>query len=392
MTQPIAGSDEVAVIAGVRPAGGVGPSTAGGDSAPSAARERTVWADAAKGACIILVVLWHVTTKHYLRIEWRIPVPIPGFWGVLGEQLLPLRMPLFFTISGMFAVGAVGRPWRVLARSRIAKFAYLYVLWLLIHTAVLANFPEFDTTRAGNLLDLVEELTITPTNLWYLSALALYFTVAKAARRIPRAVVLTAALALSTAASAGLFPTPGNRAGLLQNLLFFLLGCYFQPAVRNLAAAANWRRLAGFGAAYADCLATVAVAGTRTWPGLWPVTSAAATLFGVTAASYACRWTTFATALATIGRHTLPVYVMHMPVLAVIHRLLVGHLSRLDTQWQILVAIVEPVLLVALVVWICLVLDRGLRGTGASWLFDLPRAAGAPRRIVEPAAATGSAA
>ena len=88
--------------------------------ASDAGRDRTVWADVAKGMCILLVVLWHVVTKHYLRIDWHVSPPIPGAWGVLTEQLLPMRMPLFFTISGMFAIGAVRRPWRVLGRSKVA--------------------------------------------------------------------------------------------------------------------------------------------------------------------------------------------------------------------------------------------------------------------------------
>src|SRR5262245_27573217 len=125
---------------------------------------REVWADVAKGACILLVVLWHVVEKHYLEVTWRISLPIPGAWGMFVEQMLPLRMPLFFTVSGVFAVAAVRRPWPVLLRSRVAKFFYLYVVWLLIHTAVLSLTPDFDTAHATNLLDLLDELTITPPN------------------------------------------------------------------------------------------------------------------------------------------------------------------------------------------------------------------------------------
>ena len=213
--------------AGGRPSSGVRPS----DARP----DRTQWADVAKGICILLVVLWHVVVKHYLQIDWHLRAPIPGAWGALGEQLLPLRMPLFFTISGMFAVGAVGRPWRVLGRSKLAKFGYLYAVWLLIHTAVLALAPDFKTDRAHGPLELLEQLTITPSNLWYLYALALYFAVAKAVRRVPPALVLAVALALSTIAAAGLLATPGNRAGVYQNLVFFLAGLYFRPHVERWA-------------------------------------------------------------------------------------------------------------------------------------------------------------
>ncbi|MFD0592404.1 acyltransferase family protein [Catellatospora coxensis] len=104
-------------------------------------RPRALWADTAKGACIVLVVLWHVVMKDYLQVDWHIGIPLPGAWGTLGEQLLPLRMPLFFTISGVFATTALARPWRQTARSRIAKFLYLYTAWLLIHTAILSATP-----------------------------------------------------------------------------------------------------------------------------------------------------------------------------------------------------------------------------------------------------------
>src|SRR5262245_4164499 len=73
---------------------------------------RMVWPDVAKGVCILLVVLWHTVNKHYLQVDWRIGGPVPALWGFVGDQLMTLRMPLFFTISGMFAVSAFHRPWR----------------------------------------------------------------------------------------------------------------------------------------------------------------------------------------------------------------------------------------------------------------------------------------
>ena len=83
--------------------------------APASAPARQQWADVAKGVCIVLVVLWHVIMKHYLQIDWDVPVPLPGLWGLLGDLLLPLRMPVFFTLSGMLAANAVHRPWRAVA-------------------------------------------------------------------------------------------------------------------------------------------------------------------------------------------------------------------------------------------------------------------------------------
>jgi uncharacterized membrane protein YcfT len=347
--------------------------TSGGDSAGA---RREIWADAAKGACILMVVLWHVVEKHYLEITWRISLPIPGVWGTLVEQLLPLRMPLFFTISGLFAANAVNRPWSVVRRSKVARFYYLFLLWVLIHTAVLSLTPDFDTARARSPLELLEELTITPPNLWYLYALALYFTVAKVVRRVPPAVVLGGAFVLSAVAAAGLIATPGNRGGLYQNLFFFLAGLYFRPFIERLASSSNLRRLAVAGAAFVVALLAMRVTASQEWPLVWPLVSIVAVVFGVTAAGQVPRWPALGNGLAALGRRTLPIYVIHMPILALLDWPLYGPLSTADARWQLLFAVVEPAALTTLVVVVCLVLESALHKVGAAWLFELPGGAG----------------
>jgi len=340
-------------------------------------RQRAQWADVAKGVCIILVVLWHVIVKHYLQISWHIGVPVPSAWGTLGEQLLPLRMPVFFTISGVFAANAVKRPWRVLVRSRIAKFLYLYAVWLLIHTAVLAVVPDFLTDHADSVLDLVEQLTITPSNLWYLYALALYFAFAKAVRRVPRPVMLAAAAALSVITAAGVLATPGDRGGFYQNLVFFLGGLYLKPYVERWAATATNRRLVLTFVVYAAALTAMAAAGAQRWAGVWLAVSVTAVAFGITAAARLSRWRVVGDALAGLGRRTLPIYVIHMPLLALSHRFLVGPMSGLGADGQAFVAAGYPIVLTAVVMSLSLAIHRGLMAIHATWLFEPP---GARRR------------
>ncbi|WP_203718609.1 acyltransferase family protein [Asanoa siamensis] len=352
-------------------------------AAPATARVE--WADVAKGVCIVLVVSWHVIVKDYLLVDWHIGLPLPGFWGTLGEQFLPLRMPLFFTISGLFAANAVRRPWREVARSRIAKFLYLYTVWLVIHTAILPVAPDLPTERATSPLDFLAQLTITPSNLWYLYALAIYFVVAKAVRRAPPAAVLVPAAVLSAVAAAGWVSTPGDRGGFYQNLVFFLAGLWFRPRVERLAAGATRRRLVLAAAAYVVVLVLMAALGAEEWFGVWLVVSVVAVMFGVTAAARLTRRPRISDRLVRLGRVTLPIYVIHMPVLAVLHRLLHEPLSALGGGAQLLVALVYPPMLTALVVVLCLMIHRGLTRVGARWLFDLP--AVARRRATEPAGA-----
>ncbi|WP_433796484.1 acyltransferase family protein [Actinoplanes sp. CA-252034] len=338
---------------------------------------RADWADLAKGLCIILVVLWHVIMKHYLQIDWHIPVPLPGAWGTFGEQLLPLRMPVFFTISGMFAAAAVQRPWRVVRRSRIATFYYLYAIWFTVHTVVLAIVPRFDTLAAHSILDVLQQLTVTPTNLWYLSALAVYFVIAKATRRLPTTVVLSAAFVLSAAASAGLLAGPGNRGQMYQNLLFFLAGLRLKPWVERLAAASTPPLVIVGGLGYLGFMALLQVLGARQWFGVWPVAGALAVMLGVAGAAQLQRWRWLARRLTRLGRRTLPIYVIHMPLLALLHWALLGPFSRLGTPAQLVLATVLPAALTAVIIWLSLLLHRALTRTGASWLFALP----APRPV-----------
>ncbi len=331
-------------------------------------RSRVAWADVAKGVCILLVVLWHVLMKHYLQIHWHIGGQVKGAWGTFGEQLLPLRMPLFFAVSGFFAVRAVQRTWPEVLRTKVAKFYYLYALWLVIHTAILAFVPDFGTESADGPLKFLAQLFITPSNLWYLYALALYFVIARATRRVPRSLVLGLAFALSATASAGLIPVPGDRAGVYQNLVFFLAGLYTKTLIEKLAAQATWLRLALIAVPYAVLLAVVAVFDAKTWFGLWPLVSGVAIVLGVTAAGLVTRFSRLTTALASIGRRTLPIYVMHMPLLAVLHAALLKPLSTASPSVQLITQLVEPVVLTAFLAWLCLILYRYLPKA----LFDLP--------------------
>ena len=372
-----------AVRAEATPATPATPVTPAEPAAP--AKPRAGWADVAKGVCILLVVMWHVIMKHYLQIDWHLPAPIPGLWGTFGDQLLPLRMPVFFTISGLFAASAVRRSWKVTARSRVAKFYYLYAVWFVVHTTVLAMVPNFDTLAAHSALDVLEQLTITPTNLWYLVALALYFVVAKLSRNLPMAVVLVPALALSAIASAGLLATPGNRGQLYQNLFFFLAGLRLKPWIERWAKAANLRMLLVGGAGYLVVMLVVRQLGAKEWFGVWPAVSAVAVLVGIAAAVQLERWSRAGDLLAMLGRNTLPIYVMHMPLLAIMHAALLRPFSSASTPVQILLALVLPVVLTTLLTVACLRLNGWIRAAGGTWLFDMPSRAKTEDRPAAPA-------
>src|SRR5690554_6627262 len=129
---------------------------------------RLLWPDVARGIAVALVVYAHVVGKHVASGDWDVHGTVAGVMQQSVLALGPIRMPLFFLISGMFGISAVQRSWPVLLRSKAAFFYYLYVLWLLIHTAVFVIIPTDFTVVATGPLMLLSQATTSPSTLWYL--------------------------------------------------------------------------------------------------------------------------------------------------------------------------------------------------------------------------------
>lgn len=344
------------------------------EGANTGGQSRLDWADVAKGASIVLVVLWHVTTKHYQQVTWETSLPIVGAWGALGEFFLPLRMPLFFTISGMLAVGALTSINRTKSVSKIRLFFYLYVLWLIIHTAAMVWNSDFDTAIARTPGQFFAQLFISPTNLWYLYALGLYFALALVTKRVPMVPLLIIAILVSALASIGIIPNENNRIQVIENLVFFLAGYRLRPLIESFARSISWKRLALIFGGYIAAYGAVMLTDSHTVFGVRPVLAIIATACGIGLATMISRsWAPVSRVLARCGRSTLPIYVMHLPLLALFDLLMRPVMQSLEGSSSEVVAVVEPIVLTVVLVAVCLLLHRLLLKIGARWLFDVPR-------------------
>ena len=326
---------------------------------------RVGWPDVAKGLCILLVVLWHVVTK--VAIHSPGAGPLTDVWVTLNAQLLPLRIPLFFLVSGVFAARAVldsdGGSWR----RRATRLALLYVVWVLIQTAVLAVTPDFDTAHASDGWQLLAQLTVSPTNLWYLLALAVYLAVGRLTRGVPTTVVLPLAFVIAAVAGAGVIPDLGNLWQLVQNLFFFLIGLRLRAIVERFAAVPRPGVAAVLAIVYAGALALVSVLGVRLLPGVWPLLALIAVAFGVAVSVLVDRFAVpVARPLRWIGRRTLPIYVLHMMPLALLDA------GLRVTGWRTtpVLEAVGPIVLTAVVIATCLALHALLVRVGCGALFD----------------------
>lgn len=52
------------------------------------------------------------------------------------EFAKPFRIPDFFLLSGLFVGRVVDRDWRLFSDRRIVHFAYFYLLWMVLQSAV----------------------------------------------------------------------------------------------------------------------------------------------------------------------------------------------------------------------------------------------------------------
>ena len=155
---------------------------------------RVDWVDAAKGICIVLVVMMHST----LGVEAA--VGATGWMGTLVEFARPFRMPDFFLISGLFLSRVDDRDWRTFADRRIIHFVYFYLLWLTVQFAFKAPAfaAEIGVAETAKLYLLA--LTIEPFGtLWFIWILPFFALTVRLTRRVPVPAMLAVAALIEIA-------------------------------------------------------------------------------------------------------------------------------------------------------------------------------------------------
>ncbi len=338
--------------------------------------ERRAWIDVARGTCIILVTLLHTT----FVVDGAVGSG-RGIWPPVDYLLHPLRMPLFFFISGMLAAGAVARPLRQ-TRRRTLGLLYLYVLWSVLQLVHLV----FSLRDSGDPLpepyDVVASF-FAPTGLWFLWALATYFLLARLLHRLlgrfaPWALVPLAALSmlspvLEEMQTLSIHPGFGAifLSSVYSNAVWYFAGLYGRWAVRRLRAVSTpvlaCLAVAVFWAAFeASRLALVTLEVRWLLSGLAVVASlmvfAVLPLRGVIART-----------IAAVGRRTLPIYVMQWYLMHLLAILLIDvvPLERLGHQ-DLVASVITPLLTAAVIAVSCGI--GGMAATGPlSWLFSAPR-------------------
>jgi uncharacterized membrane protein YcfT len=332
------------------------------------ARPRLVWVDVAKAVAIALVVLNHVVVFADAA-GWLPPVVT-----TLNDQAATFRMPLFFLASGLFAGTALRKPWAVVLRRRILFFAYLYLLWTVIRFALFQVIPDVRPSGADADLHAVLWSPLLPgTGLWFIYALAVFSALAKLTLRAPAWLQLAAAAALSAVVGSGRLDVDNFAwRNMAVYYVFFLAGAHLRRTVEAFAEAVTPLRTAGLAVAAAAGAAAVHLGDLKGLPGVWLALSCLAVAAGVALSAQVARIPRVAGTVAELGRRTLPVYLLHVPGVALLVAVLEAAVEPALGPGALLVPV-----LAAVVVALSLALHRPLR-RGLPWLFALPGTRTAP--------------
>lgn len=189
---------------------------------------RVAWVDAAKGLCIILVVMVHATIGVEIAAGER------GFMYAVVAWARPFRMPDFFLISGLFLALTIDRPWRRYLDRKVVHFLYFYLLWLTIQFAfkapgMAAEAGDWSAPLAG----WVEALWQPFGTLWFIYVLPVFFVFTRLVRGLPVWFVLAWAAVLEA--------LPVYTGWLVfdefaQRYVFFFVGYALAPHVLSFAA------------------------------------------------------------------------------------------------------------------------------------------------------------
>ncbi|MCW0344276.1 Inner membrane protein YcfT [Pantoea ananatis] len=273
------------------------------------------WINTLKGICILLVVLYHTVlpgfqsqVKDLAAGEW-----VAEMWVQFNTLLSPLRMPAFFFVSGLLARNAIiTRPWKQIATRRITNLFYLYLLWGTIQWwCIVGISTEITGQRISQNLNaaysgtFTEFLTLTflaMSGSWYLYGLGLYFLCAKLFQRYKMPLLIAAAV-LNYLAVEKIIPYWGPQS-LAQYFVFFMLGTFWCSQMLRLS---EWRRENGL--LWLLLLLTA---------GLHALFDLDKNLFlcviAILVSIAACRLLSQVSNVALLnwmGRHTLPIYVIH---------------------------------------------------------------------------------
>lgn len=330
--------------------------------APRQPKERVAWVDIAKGLSILLVVLLH-STDMLVRKEIASDV-----WVTFNSALQPIRMPLFFVASGLFAQGLLKMEWAKMLRSRTAHLFYLYFLWTAIFVGAHNLLPQ-ETAHGGyaQFQSIIHGIYIPSSALWFIYGLAIFGVAAKAMKNVPLVGQFAIAIALNITAQYVTIVNFGWN-NLAEYFVYFLVGMHFRSIVVKVAKHNSTAWIAVSIAAYAGAGALYGMVNGHGGDGLKILVSSTGLVAGVLIASRLAG-TQVGNVFNYVGKNTIGIYLMFdiMIAIVVFGLIKIPHLAMIPGF-----IFVSPLLVLVTVALMALGTKKALVAANQHWLFELP--------------------
>lgn len=313
-------------------------------------------------ALIVVLHLWAIHLTYWIADAAVLRVIVD-----VVEWTMPLRIPLFFFVSGYLAHRSLVKPWRQAWRSRVFAILYLYLGWVAFTTA----FFWLENRAYGNptenpFVTVAQNLIAPHTHLWYLWALVVFFVAVWATRLVPGWIVLAIAAVISVSAPFFL-AQPYLQVG--SAAVFYVAGARF-PAIT--AWLTSTRRLWIFTAAAALYIASMLLGPTGPYGLSDPLTSTLGVVAVVALLAMVShhRWMAV---LKIIGRNTLPVFILNPFIFILLNDLLLNNpsLAAWLSEHPRGAAVYTAGVIVATLA-LSVGLKLGADRIGLRWLFAMP--------------------
>jgi peptidoglycan/LPS O-acetylase OafA/YrhL len=278
---------------------------------------RLTWVDAARGICVLAILLMHFLIWIY-RPELSDPTADSRLWERVSGIFGWFRLSLLFAVSGFILSSRIRAGWSDRRNfGQAARTYYLYTVWLAVYALLSVVVPGDAPMQVHGLASFFTQLVLPRTILWFVLALTVYVLVFSALRRVPPAIMLVA-LALISYSSIFL---PGNNGGdlyirVVYYAIFFAIGVYLKPLMVYITTGGLWWKVVVAGGIfYAFRKLYFAVPNEYALRTAVRMLQDTAAIFACIAAiAIICMVPFVARVLSTIGRRTLPIYVLQLPL------------------------------------------------------------------------------
>ncbi|SHN44375.1 acyltransferase [Chitinophaga sp. CF418] len=324
---------------------------------------RLGWIDYAKGIAIILVVYRHVL--YGLKSSGM----TVSQWIIDGNNMFySFRMPLFFLLSGLFFERSITRKGETgFFVTRVNTLLYPYVLWAFIQITLQILFSSFVNARRTGVDYL--NILIQPRHLdqlWYLFALfnvtLLYLLVAKLFRYDKFAQVLVSLALLAIA------PLVNNISTLYDVALHYIFFCIGNLTATYFFSEKTQEKLSS---AYGLLVLLPVFAACQYYflyhqqmnLFLYAGIALTGSLFVIMLSVQLSKYNALPF-LRTFGHYSLYIYLLHVPIVAVIRYFLLSTMLRQHIVVVLLLLIFIAIFSSIIVYRICMQLKLGFLFTG----------------------------